>query len=66
MEKNEGMADRTLRIVIGLALIIAGALNYIPYGILFAFIGLVLLLTGVTGFCALYKILGVKTCGESC
>ncbi len=66
MERNEGTVDRILRIVIGLILIIAGSMNYIPFGLLFAVIGVVLIFTGVTGFCALYKIFGIKTCSDSC
>jgi hypothetical protein len=62
-EKNVGMTDRIVRIVLGLILIIAFALNYVPspWSYLVAIIGLILLVTGALGTCGLYSVLGMNT-----
>ena len=61
MTRNEGTIDRTLRIVLGLALL---ALTVIgprtPYGL----IGLIPLATGMLGSCPLYRLFGVSTCAK--
>jgi len=56
---NEGTIDRTIRIVLGLALLsltVAGPRS------LLGLVGLVPLLTGVVGFCPVYRLLGINTC----
>ena len=62
MEKNEGNLDRVIRIVLGLALI-AYAL-FMPAAPLavFAWIGVIPLVTGLVGWCPLYRIFGMSTC----
>ena len=56
---NEAVADRILRSVVGVGLL---SLTFVgphtPWGLL----GLVPLLTGLVGFCPLYRMLGVSTC----
>ncbi|USH00161.1 DUF2892 domain-containing protein [Thermococcus argininiproducens] len=64
MERNEGTLDRALRIVIGMALLGVWAGMDVPYETMLLIVGLVSLVTGLTGFCALYKILGISTCKE--
>lgn len=56
---NEGTLDRTIRIVLGLAIL---SLAFIGPKTLLGYIGLVPLVTGLIGFCPLYKILGLNTC----
>lgn len=56
--KNVGGIDKILRIVIG-ALLIVGAL--MGYGV-WMWIGVVPLLTGLTGRCGAYKLFGMNTC----
>ncbi|MBL8566803.1 MAG: DUF2892 domain-containing protein [Hyphomicrobiaceae bacterium] len=65
MTANAGMIDRVLRIVVGLALV-ALALGYIPGqpAMVWGWIGVVPLLTGILGYCPAYSILGVNTCGK--
>ncbi|WP_313087943.1 DUF2892 domain-containing protein [Pseudomonas sp.] len=61
MKSNVGSIDRTLRIVVGLALIglsLAGVIG------LWGWIGLVPLATGIFRFCPAYQLLGLKTCGR--
>lgn len=56
---NVGGIDRALRIVIGLVLI---ALVFVGPRIIWGWIGLVPLLTGIFKFCPAYKLIGVNTC----
>lgn len=56
---NEGTADRAVRVIVGIALIALA----LTKGWLWAWIGVVPLLTGAIGFCPLYTVLGFNTCG---
>lgn len=56
---NVGTLDRTVRIVGGLALVIAAATGSLSA---WAWIGVIPILTGLIGTCPLYSILGIKTC----
>ncbi|GAB4390191.1 YgaP family membrane protein [Albidovulum sp.] len=59
MTRNEGTIDRVLRIVLGLVL-----LSLVFYGpqTPWGWIGLVPLITGLAGWCPLYRLLGISTC----
>jgi hypothetical protein len=57
--RNEGMMDRTLRVVLGLVLL---ALVFVGPQTPLGWIGLVPLLTGLVGFCPLYRLVGFNTC----
>ena len=59
MNKNEGGLDRTLRVIVGAALI--GLTVYGTIGV-WGWIGVVPLATGLMGWCPAYTLLGVKTC----
>jgi hypothetical protein len=59
MTRNEAGWDRGLRIIGGAGLIgMALAGSWWPWGL----IGAVPLLTGLTGWCPAYSLLGVSTC----
>jgi hypothetical protein len=60
MSRNEGTIDRGLRILAGLVLI---SLVFIGPQTAWGWVGLVPLLTGALGFCPLYRVLGINTCG---
>ncbi|WP_258084190.1 YgaP family membrane protein [Thermococcus thermotolerans] len=64
MERNEGTLDRLLRIVIGIVLLSIWAGMNVPYETVLLIVGLIALVTGLTGFCAIYKLLGISTCKE--
>jgi hypothetical protein len=67
MTINVGLADRIVRIVIGLALI-AFALNlgFPSTGWNWVgWIGVVPILTAIVGYCPAYSIIGLTTCGRS-
>jgi hypothetical protein len=59
MPRNEGVVDRALRIILGLVLI---ALVFFGPQTAWGWLGLVPLLTGLVGFCPLYRIVGISTC----
>lgn len=67
MQINESSLDRFVRLVLGSGLLIyglfgLGGLAGHTTGIIAAVVGGVFLFTAATGFCALYKLLGIKTC----
>lgn len=59
MTQNVGGIDRVLRIVIGMALVILAATGVLG---LWAWLGLVVLGTGLFGFCMPYTLFGFSTC----
>lgn len=58
---NEGPADRLVRIVLAVALLYVAAVATGPlvYGALI--VGLVAVVTGLTGFCPTYTLFGIST-----
>jgi len=59
MKANVGGIDRILRVVLGAALIVWAALLGGP---VWAWIGIVPLVTGLASFCPLYPLIGLNTC----
>ena len=62
MFMNENAVDRIARVLLGivlLSLVIVGPQSPLGY------IGLVPLLTGIVGFCPIYKVLGIRTQSKS-
>ena len=55
---NEGLMDRVIRIVIGLGIL---SLVFVGPQTVWGWIGLVPLITGIVGFCPLYKLIGLNT-----
>ena len=59
MTQNVGGIDRILRIVAGLALVVLAATGMLgPW----AWLGVIVLATGVVGICMPYKLFGFSTC----
>jgi len=58
MTKNVGGMDKTIRIIIGLAIIAAGVFYQSYWGA----VGLVPLLTALIGWCPPYAIFGINSC----
>lgn len=57
---NEGTIDRFLRVAVGIVLI---ALVFVGPKTPWGWLGIVPLATGLAGFCPLYTLLGINTCG---
>ncbi len=62
MTLNEGNVDRTLRMGAGIVLLALAAGHVIGA---WGWLGVVPLATGMVGWCPLYRVLGVSTCGLS-
>ena len=62
-EKNLGMIDRAIRVIIGILLIVVFALNMVPlpWSYIVLIIGVVVLITGIVGTCVLYFLMGWNT-----
>ncbi len=59
MEKNEGTVDRAIRVIVGLVLL---SLVFVGPQSMLGLIGIIPLVTGLVGFCPLYKVVGLNTC----
>jgi hypothetical protein len=57
--KNEGRADRAIRIIAGVLLL---SLAIVGPKTAWGLLGLVPLLTGIVGSCPIYRLLGIDTC----
>ncbi len=60
LKQNEGTLDRIIRVVVGLVLIGIGwlALANNTLGITLETLGVILVITGATGICMIYKLFG--------
>jgi len=64
--RNEASWDRIVRVVLGIVLLIVGfAVMDGAAGVVVGVIGLVPLVTGLVGWCPLYRLLGIRTDGAS-
>jgi len=59
MKTNEGVLDRSLRVIAGLVLIGLAATGTVG---LWGYIGVIPLVTGAVGMCPLYSLLGINSC----
>ncbi len=67
---NEGKADRILRVLVGVILgvvawMMLGLADGAIFGVIAGIVALVLILTGIVGFCPAYRLLGIRTCPVS-
>jgi len=59
MKLNEGTFDRVIRVVLGVVLLYLGIMSVAGiWGIVLDVLGAIALITGVVGFCPLYKLFG--------
>lgn len=58
MKKNVGNVDMIIRLVLGVAIGVWGLIAQNWLGL----IGLVPIITGLTGFCPAFTLLGINTC----
>lgn len=56
---NEGTLDRGIRVILGLAVL---SLAFIGPQTPLGYLGAVPLLTGLIGFCPVYRLFGLSTC----
>ena len=58
MKTNEGPIDRIIRVILGIALAYIGYTVGGVWGIVLYVVAAISLVTGLTGFCLLYKLFG--------
>jgi Protein of unknown function (DUF2892) len=56
---NESSVDRTIRVLVGIAVL---SLTVIGPKTMLGLVGVIPLTTGIVGFCPLYRLLGINTC----
>lgn len=63
MKINESKADRIIRIVLGVVLLVLGWGGFVTgtLGLIFKTLGFVPLLTGIVGYCPLYSLFKFST-----
>jgi hypothetical protein len=62
MKTNEAIWDRSIRVVLGVVLLsLAFVGPQTPWG----YIGILPLVTGLAGYCPLYRLVGLSTCPVS-
>ena len=65
MKKNEGTADKVIRIIVGILIIGLGVYFQGSWGmwamIVLVALGLIALITGITGYCGLYALCKIDT-----
>lgn len=68
MKKNMGIADRLIRVLIAVALIVLFATNTISglLGVITLIFAGIFILTSLIGFCPLYTLFKANTCCKSC
>ncbi|MEO0139512.1 MAG: DUF2892 domain-containing protein [candidate division WOR-3 bacterium] len=63
MKRNVGTVDRVIRVIVGL--LAFGGIFFVStiwLKVLLGIVGIVMLFTAATGFCALYTLFGISTC----
>lgn len=62
MKKNESTMDRVARAILGVVFLVLGVTFFsgTTSSVLYV-LGIVMLITAATGFCALYKLFGIDT-----
>lgn len=58
MKANMGSVDRIIRVILGLAILALGLIFHSWWGL----VGIIPILTGLVGWCALYAPFGISTC----
>lgn len=62
MSVNEGKTERTIRVVVGLFLLVGLPIMLSGTARWWALVGLIPLVTGLTGYCPVWSLLGINTC----
>jgi hypothetical protein len=62
MKKNVGSVERVIRIIAGIAIL---SLAFVGPRSPWAYLGIILVATGLIGWCPPYALLGISTCKSS-
>ena len=63
--QNENSTDRIIRVIVGVILLLVAYNLTGAWSIIMYVISLIVFITAVTGFCALYKLSGISTLKDS-
>jgi hypothetical protein len=61
MKANEGKLDRIIRAAVGIGMLAVSFVSAAPLKWVLLALGAIALITAATGFCGLYKLLGIST-----
>ncbi|MFZ2192867.1 MAG: DUF2892 domain-containing protein [Candidatus Moraniibacteriota bacterium] len=62
MQQNEGIIDRLVRLAIGIVLVYLTYLKFSGWMAAIGYVlGIVAIITALTGYCHIYKIMGINT-----
>ena len=61
MPVNESTTDRVIRFLLSLVLFYSAFQSAAPWNWILGIVAAVLLFTAITGFCGLYRVLGIST-----
>ena len=61
MQVNESTTDRVIRFLLSLVLFYFAFQSAAPWNWILGIVAAVLLFTAITGFCGLYRVLGIST-----
>lgn len=61
LKRNEGKIDRIARVALGVAVL---SLVFVGPQTMWGLLGLIPIVTGLTGMCPIYRIFGIDTCGK--
>jgi hypothetical protein len=64
MSVNEGKTERIIRVVVGLFLLVGLPIMLAGMAKWWGLIGLLPLVTGLTGYCPVWSLLGINTCSR--
>jgi ABC-type Co2+ transport system permease subunit len=66
MKKNMGTADRMIRVIVALVIVVLLVTKTLTgtLALILGILAAVFLLTSAIGFCPLYVLLGISTCGK--
>jgi len=63
MIKNVGTIDRIIRAIVGIVFVLSFFfVKFFLLKVILLILGIVLIFTAITGFCGLYRVLGISTC----
>ena len=63
MVKNVGTVDKIVRVIVGiLALVGVFLVSGMVLKVILGIVAILMFFTSITGYCALYRVLGISTC----
>ncbi len=63
MRINENFTERIIRVIVGVVLLAVWVFGWLTgtWAVVLGIVGIILVITGAVGFCAIYALLGIST-----